>query len=35
MSDTGNHWVEIEVWGKANVAYVGDYFEWTGSTPTP
>jgi RHS repeat-associated protein len=34
MSDTGNHWVEIEVWGKANVAYVGDYFEWTGSTNT-
>jgi RHS repeat-associated protein len=22
------------VWGKANVAYVGDYFEWTGSTNT-
>ncbi|MBU1746654.1 MAG: hypothetical protein KKA73_03115, partial [Chloroflexi bacterium] len=25
-----NHWVEIQVWGRANVAYVGSYYEWRG-----
>ncbi|MBU1747801.1 MAG: discoidin domain-containing protein, partial [Chloroflexi bacterium] len=29
-----NHWVEIQVWGRANVAYVGNYYEWRGSTKT-
>jgi RHS repeat-associated protein len=33
-ANTGNHWVEIEVWGRATTAYVGDYFEWIGSTNT-
>ena len=28
------HWVEIEVWGYGTVTYVGNYFEWTGSTAT-
>ena len=28
------HWVEIEVWGYGTVTYVGNYFEWTGSTNT-
>jgi hypothetical protein len=23
-----NHWTEIQVWGRATVAYVGNYFEW-------
>jgi RHS repeat-associated protein len=32
--NTGDHWVEIEVWGKATVSYVGNYFEWNGSTNT-
>jgi hypothetical protein len=27
-ANIGNHWVEIEVWGTANIAYVGNYFEW-------
>jgi RHS repeat-associated protein len=29
-----NHWVEIEVWGKATTAYVGNNFEWHGTTST-
>jgi RHS repeat-associated protein len=33
-ANTGNHWVEMEVWGTANTAYVGNYLEWTGSTNT-
>jgi RHS repeat-associated protein len=33
-ANTGDHWVEIEVWGTANTAYIGNYFEWTGSTNT-
>jgi RHS repeat-associated protein len=32
-SNGGNHWVELEVWGRASVAYVGD-FEWLGSAQT-
>ena len=28
------HWVEIEVWGYGTVTYVGNSFEWTGSTAT-
>jgi hypothetical protein len=27
-ANTGDHWVEMEVWGTANTAYVGNYFEW-------
>ena len=33
-SNAYNHWVEIEAWGKATTAYVGNYFEWHGSTTT-
>jgi hypothetical protein len=33
-SNSGNHWTEIEVWGTATIAYVGDYFEWNGSLQT-
>jgi len=33
-ANSGNHWVEIEVWGSLTTAYVGNYFEWTGSTST-
>ena len=33
-ANSGNHWVEIEVWGTATTAYVGDYFEWNGSAQT-
>jgi hypothetical protein len=33
-ANAGNHWVEIEVWGRATTTYVGDYFEWIGSTNT-
>jgi hypothetical protein len=29
VSNTNNHWVEIEVWGKANTTFVGNCFEWT------
>ena len=33
-SNAYNHWVEIEVWGKATTAYVGKTFEWHGTTST-
>jgi len=33
-ANSGNHWTEIEVWGTATTAYVGDYFEWNGSVET-
>ncbi len=32
--NTGDHWTEIEVWGYGTVSYVGNYFEWKGSTTT-
>jgi hypothetical protein len=31
-ANQGNHWVEIEVWGRTSTAYIGNYYEWTGST---
>ncbi|HOT93451.1 MAG TPA: RHS repeat-associated core domain-containing protein [Anaerolineae bacterium] len=35
-ANAGNHWVEIAVWGTAvsSTTYVGNHFEWTGSTST-
>jgi len=33
-SNTGNHWVEIQVWGQRSVTYIGNYLEWTGATNT-
>lgn len=30
-ANTGHHWVEIEVRGRRDKVYVGDYFEWHGS----
>jgi len=30
----GNHWVEIQVWGRRSVTYIGNYLEWTGATNT-
>ena len=32
--NAGDHWTEIEVWGNGTVTYVGNHFEWTGSTGT-
>jgi RHS repeat-associated protein len=32
--NAGDHWTEVEVWGYGTVTYVGNYFEWTGSTGT-
>jgi hypothetical protein len=26
-SNAGNHWVEIEVWGRASTVYIGNYYE--------
>ncbi len=33
-ANSGNHWVEMEAWGKADVTYIGNYFEWAGSVKT-
>ena len=27
-ANSGNHWVEIEVWGTRTTQFVGDYYEW-------
>jgi RHS repeat-associated protein len=34
-SNTGDHWVEIEVYGSRTVAYIGNYYEWDASANTP
>jgi RHS repeat-associated protein len=34
-SNSGNHWVEIEVYGSRTVAYIGNYYEWDASASTP
>jgi len=32
--NNSDHWTEIEVWGYGTMNYIGNYFEWTGSTAT-
>ena len=27
-ANSGNHWVEIEVWGTRTTEFVGNYYEW-------
>jgi RHS repeat-associated protein len=34
-SNSGNHWVEIEVYGSRTMAYIGNYYEWDASASTP
>ncbi len=34
-SNTGDHWVEIEVYGSRTMAYLGNYSEWDASASTP
>ncbi len=34
-SNTGDHWVEIEVYGSRTMAYLGNYYEWDASASTP
>jgi RHS repeat-associated protein len=31
-ANSGNHWVEIQVWGRTSTTYIGNYLEWIGST---
>ncbi len=34
-SNTGDHWVESEVYGSRTMAYLGNYYEWDASASTP
>ena len=34
-SNSGDHWVEIEVYGSRTVATLGNYYEWDASSSTP
>jgi RHS repeat-associated protein len=34
-SNSGNHWVEIEVYGSRTMVYLGNYYEWDASSSTP
>jgi RHS repeat-associated protein len=34
-SNSGDHWVEIEVYGSRTVANIGNYYDWDASASTP